>query len=125
MKTISVYFFLFTTLLTLSCSKNNSKDQIAFGLAANDISVNNEGVSKDYGIFDYSLQAENSCIVSTFKIEGSNKEEKLYKLTIHELGHTQSLKHCPEKTCFMRDTIRKNHFNEPTGFCKNVKTIFG
>ena len=62
-----------------------------------------------------------SCIVSTFRLRGKNREEKLFKLALHELGHTQGLKHCPTKNCFMRDAKGKDHWNELNGFCKRCK----
>jgi archaemetzincin len=39
-------------------------------------------------------------------------------LAFHELGHTQGLPHCKNKTCFMRDAEGGNHLGEETGFCQ-------
>jgi archaemetzincin len=69
-----------------------------------------------------------ACIASTFRVKGKDKLEKLFKLSIHELGHTQGLartktKHCPEKTCLMRDAEGKDHLDELKMFCSKCKPI--
>ncbi len=64
-----------------------------------------------------------SCIASSFRLKGNNKLEKLYKVAIHELGHTQGLPHCSVKTCLMRDAEGKDCLNEETGFCKSCKAV--
>lgn len=40
-----------------------------------------------------------------------------------ELGHTQGLNHCPEKTCLMRDAEGKDHLNELKDFCPKCKSV--
>lgn len=63
----------------------------------------------------------NACVISTFRLKGNNQAEKLYKVAIHELGHTQGLPHCPDKSCFMRDAEGKDHLNEEVHFCPKCK----
>jgi archaemetzincin len=71
-----------------------------------------------------------ACIVSTFRLNegrsGTNISpkyiERIVKETVHELGHTFKLRHCPEKTCIMHycrneeDVDRKS--NELCRYCK-------
>ncbi len=63
----------------------------------------------------------NSCVASSFRLASNNRIEQLLKLVLHEMGHTESLRHCELRTCFMRDCGGKNHWDEVTGFCKNCK----
>jgi archaemetzincin len=62
-----------------------------------------------------------SCVASTFRLHGNNRFEKLVKVALHELGHTEGLNHCPEKTCLLRDAEGKDHLNEEKGFCASCK----
>lgn len=79
-------------------------------------------VSSDYGIMGLGFCPGVSCIASTFRLKGNNKMEKLFKVAIHELGHTQGLQHCPTNNCLMRDAKGKDHLNEETGFCPKCKS---
>ena len=96
-------------------------NETIIGLTTKDISISKKGVSKDYGVFGFSLCPGNSGVISTFKIKGKNKLVKLYKLAIHEIGHTKGLPHCNSTNCFMRDAKGKDHFNQLTDFCQNCK----
>lgn len=96
-------------------------NETIIGLTTKDISISKKGVSKDYGVFGFSLCPGNSGVISTFRIKGENKLEKLYKLAIHEIGHTKGLPHCTSTNCFMRDAKGKDHFNQLTDFCQNCK----
>jgi archaemetzincin len=95
--------------------------QVTVGFTNQDIS-DTKGDIQDYGIMGLGYQPGPSCVVSTFRLSKKNILEQYFKLTIHELGHTQGLPHCPVKTCFMRDAEGKNHADEETEFCTNCKT---
>lgn len=77
--------------------------------------------NSDYGIFGLSFCPGNACVISSFRIKGTNKYEKFYKVVLHEIAHTEGLQHCVKKNCFMRDAEGKDHLNEETEFCKNCK----
>lgn len=87
-----------------------------------DISVT-KGKVADFGVMGLGYRPGNACVASSFRLNPKNKNEQFYKIAIHELGHTQGLKHCPDKTCFMRDAEGKNPTNEEKDFCQNCKKV--
>ena len=90
---------------------------ITVGLTEKDISVT-KGKIQDFGVMGLGYRPGKSCVASSFRVNKNKKDEQHFKVAIHEIGHTQGLKHCPVKTCFMRDAEGKNYTDELTGFCK-------
>jgi len=70
-----------------------------------------------------SFQPGNACIASTFRLDKQNLLDQLFKVAIHELGHTQGLDHCNVKTCYMRDAEGKNTTDQEIGFCDKCKSV--
>lgn len=101
-------------------NKRATKGHVIMALTNKDISWT-KGTIKDYGIMGLGLCPGNSCVASTFRLSKTNTLDQLFKIAIHELGHTQGLPHCPVKTCFMRDAEGKNHTNELNAFCENCR----
>lgn len=101
-------------------SKNTKQNFVTIGLTAKDISAT-KGNIKDFGIMGLGFRPGTACVASSFRLNKDNRNEQLFKVAIHELGHTQGLKHCPEKKCFMRDAEGKNPTDEETEFCKKCK----
>lgn len=102
-------------------------NQLIIGLTNKDISTT-KGKDADWGVMGLGFSPGKSCIASTFRLKGENRLEKLFKVAIHELGHTQGLartktKHCPEKNCLMRDAEGKDHLNELKVFCSKCKPV--
>lgn len=95
--------------------------ELLIGLTNKDISTTKNG-KQDWGVFGLGFMPGKSCIASSFRLKG-NKQEKLFKVAIHELGHTQGLPHCPVKNCFMRDAKGKDILEEETNFCSNCKEV--
>ena len=93
---------------------------VTLALTNKDISVT-KGKVADFGVMGLGYRPGNACVASSFRLNPKNKNEQFYKIAIHELGHTQGLKHCPDKTCFMRDAEGKNPTNEEKDFCQNCK----
>ena len=89
---------------------------VTIGLTHKDISHTN-GKIEDFGIMGLAYQPGNSCIASTFRLSKNNKKEQLFKVAIHEFGHSQGIPHCEVKSCYMRDAEGKNPTNEETEFC--------
>jgi archaemetzincin len=93
---------------------------IVIALTTKDISCTNDGIP-DWGVIGLGFCPGNACVVSTFRLSKSNTLEQLFKASIHELGHTQGLDHCPNKSCFMRDAEGKNTTDEENDFCPKCK----
>lgn len=94
---------------------------ITIGMTTKDISTT-KGQKEDYGIMGLGYQPGKACVVSTFRLKKRNLTDQFVKLSLHELGHTAGLPHCPISTCFMRDAEGKNQFDKETGFCDRCKT---
>ncbi|MFL9484232.1 matrixin family metalloprotease [Chitinophagaceae bacterium LWZ2-11] len=103
-------------------SKNIGNDTIIIGLTEKDISTR-KGYIQDWGVMGLGYCPGNACIVSTYRLDKSNLNEQFFKVAIHELGHTQGLPHCPNKTCFMRDAEGGNKANEEADFCSSCKAF--
>lgn len=71
---------------------------------------------KDFGVMGLGYQPGNACVASLYRLENKNN---LYKVAIHELGHTTGLPHCPGKTCYLRDAKGGDPTDEEKGFCPN------
>ena len=95
---------------------------VTLALTNKDISVT-KGKVADFGVMGLGYRPGNACVASSFRLNPKNKNEQFYKIAIHELGNTQGLKHCPDKTCFMRDAEGKNPTNEEKDFCQNCKKV--
>jgi archaemetzincin len=64
-----------------------------------------------------------ACVASSYRLSNNERLSQLFKVSIHELGHTQGLPHCEVKVCFMRDAEGRNPTNEEKGFCPRCKTF--
>ncbi len=102
-------------------SENTSENGVTLGVTTKDISVT-KGKYADWGVMGLAYKPGKACVISSFRLKGKNQDEKLYKVAIHELGHTQGLNHCPDKSCYMRDAEGKDHLNEEIHFCEKCKT---
>lgn len=102
-------------------NKRTPLDHVTMALTSKDISWTNGNI-KDFGIFGLGLCPGKACVASTFRLSKTKTKIQLFKVAIHELGHTQGLPHCPVKTCFMRDAEGKNPTDEEKEFCPKCKT---
>lgn len=96
------------------------KGHISIGLTSSDISTTKGSVA-DWGVMGLGYRPGASCVVSTFRLSKNNLREQLYKVCIHELGHTEGLPHCPVKSCFMRDAEGHNTTEEEKEFCASCR----
>ena len=101
--------------------KATEDGHVTMGLTNKDISAE-KGKVFDYGIMGLAYQPGKSCVVSTYRLSKKNINEQFFKVAIHELGHTQGLPHCPDKTCLMTDANGKNNTDKENGFCIKCKT---
>ena len=103
-------------------SKNTPNRHVTIGLTAKDISTTKNGIP-DWGIMGLGFCPGVACIASSFRLSKNEKLMQLFKVSIHELGHTQGLPHCSVKYCFMRDAEGRNPTNEEKGFCQTCKSF--
>lgn len=101
-------------------SSRIGKDSVIIGLSKKDISVT-KGEFSDWGVMGLGYCPGNACIASSFRLKKNNKNEQFYKVALHELGHTQGLTHCNDKTCLMRDAEGGNPLDEEKDFCSSCK----
>lgn len=95
---------------------------VVIGLTTKDISVR-KGNMEDWGVMGLAYMPGHSCVVSTYRLSKKNLHEQLYKVAIHELGHTQGVAHCEyDKSCYMRDAGGGNPLDEETHFCSYCKS---
>lgn len=98
------------------------KNCVTLGLTNKDISAT-KGKIADFGIMGLGYRPGNACVASSYRLNPKNKSEQFYKIAVHELGHTQNLPHCANKTCLMRDAEGKNPTDEEKDFCENCKKV--
>ncbi|MFY7964436.1 MAG: matrixin family metalloprotease [Chitinophagaceae bacterium] len=103
-------------------SKICENGHVVIGLTSKDISTNKDKI-KDWGVMGLGYCPGNACIASTFRLSKENKKSQFYKVAVHELGHTQGLPHCANKTCFMQDAEGGNTTNNEKDFCNHCKQL--
>jgi len=103
-------------------SQSASSDTVVIGLTEKDISVT-KGQVQDWGVMGLGYCPGTACIVSTYRLSKRNLYQQFYKVAFHELGHTQGLQHCTNKTCFMRDAEGGNPLDQEKGFCTSCKAF--
>jgi archaemetzincin len=99
---------------------NTPNEQVTIGLTSKDMSTTKDSVA-DWGVMGLGFCPGKACIASTFRLSKTEKLMQLFKVAIHELGHTQGLPHCEVKSCFMRDAEGRNPTNEEKDFCNDCK----
>jgi archaemetzincin len=96
-------------------AKTASDTEVAVGLTGRDISMVKDG--KDWGIIGLGYQPGKSCVVSGYRLHKANLNEELFKVVLHELGHTRGIRHCSQKNCFMRAAEGRNVTAQVHVFC--------
>ncbi len=100
---------------------NTPEGFVTLGLTSRDISYK-KGTIADWGVMGLGYRPGKACVASDFRLAAGQKREQLFKVAIHEIGHTQGLEHCEVKFCFMRDAEGRNPTNEETAFCASCKS---
>jgi archaemetzincin len=98
------------------------ENEVILALTSFDISTT-KNTHQDWGVMGLGFCPGKACIASTYRLAAKNKAEQFFKVAIHELGHTQGLPHCVQKTCYMRDAEGKNPTNEEVEFCKDCRKL--
>ncbi|HLN94978.1 MAG TPA: matrixin family metalloprotease [Flavobacterium sp.] len=95
---------------------------VVIGLAHTDISTTKNKV-KDWGVMGLGYHPGAACVVSDFRLRKHHQENQLYKVVLHELGHTEGLPHCPKRSCIMRDAEGKIPLQEEKAFCSKCRSF--
>jgi len=95
---------------------------VVIGLTDQDIRCTKNKVA-DWGVMGLGFCPGQASIASTFRLSKKERLQQLFKVAIHELGHTQGLPHCAVKTCYMRDAEGGNPTDEEKDFCKDCKAV--
>jgi archaemetzincin len=103
-------------------SRSIGQDTIVIGMTTRDISTTKDSIA-DWGIMGLGYCPGNACVVSTFRLSKTKLSDQFYKVALHELGHTLGLKHCPDKTCLMRDAEGGNPLDKEKDFCPSCKSL--
>lgn len=114
----TLLYFLDTTVA--------SKYDKVLGLTNRDISTT-KGVVADWGVLGLGSLGGRTCVVSTFRM-GRNQittaqfQQRLMAVSIHELGHTFGVPHCPEAGCYMQNANgRVARVDQETHFCPQCR----
>ena len=103
-------------------SRQTPKGHVTIGLTTKDISTTKDSFS-DWGVMGLGFCPGVACVASSFRLSKNERLMQLFKVSIHELGHTQGLPHCAVKYCFMRDAEGRNPTNDEKDFCPACKTF--
>jgi archaemetzincin len=96
--------------------------EVIVGLTSKDISTTKKDV-KDFGVMGLGFRPGKACVASTYRLNKNRIREQMFKVVIHELGHTQGIDHCPNKMCFMRDAKGGNPTDEEKTFCEKCRKV--
>lgn len=97
--------------------RRGSGNEVYLGVTSDDI-CHLKGQNPTYGIMGLGFRPGNACVASDHRVR---IKSNFFKIAIHELGHTAGLKHCPDKTCYMRDAEGHDPTGEEHDFCGSCK----
>jgi archaemetzincin len=104
-------------------SRHARKDETVLVVTTYDISTT-KGEKADWGVIGLGFCPGNACVVSTFRLSKKNTADQVYKICLHELGHTRGLPHCTLSYCYMRDAEGHNVADDMTRFCERCRARY-
>lgn len=105
--------------LNLYLNQFSSDSTIIIGLTSADIGKDNFRNRPHSGIMG---EAKGIGIpVAVFSSYRPRNNTQLFSVMLHEIGHTQGLKHCPDSKCMMQNANGGNPFARVNSFCAKCK----
>jgi len=99
--------------------RKSSGTDVIIGLTNKKIGIGKYRIKEVMGLAD---MPGYSSVTSTYMLSPENTYSQLYKLTLHELAHTQGVRHCKkDSTCYMSSVNGNNPWDVETGFCNRCK----
>lgn len=96
-----------------------AKDEVYIGITNKDISTS-KGEHADWGVMGLGYCPGHACIASSCRLKNKSM---LWKVAIHEMGHTAGLPHCKNTSCFMRDAEGGDPTAEEKYFCNSCRAF--
>ena len=96
-----------------------SDSTIVIGLTQEDIGLDNFRSRPHSGIMG--LASGIGTGVAVFSSYRPHGYEQLFSVMLHEIGHTQGLRHCPDTNCMMQNAKGGNPFAKTNSFCVKCK----
>lgn len=99
----------------------NPTGSVTLGLTNKDISTT-KGSAADWGVMGLGFCPGKACIASCFRLSAAHSAAQLFKVAVHELGHTEGLPHCAVTTCIMKDAEGKMQQRRKSLFVRHAHT---
>ena len=98
-----------------------SDTTIVIGLTQSDIGLDNFRGREHSGIMGQASGIGTGVAVfSSYRPHGNGQ---LFSVILHEIGHAQGLRHCPDEHCIMQDAKGGNPFSKTSTFCAKCKAF--
>lgn len=108
-------------LLNKYLTRYKSDTVMVVGLTTADIGLDNFRNRPHSGIMGMASGIGTGVAVfSSYRPRGNGQ---LFSLMLHELGHAQGLRHCPDKRCMMQNAKGGNPFSRTNKFCNKCRTF--
>jgi len=113
----------------LQCLKKTDRQSAnrIIGITNADISIFIPG-NRNWGIMGLGDCPGTSCIISEYRVlpTSTSKHQFITRmecLSLHELGHTFSLPHCPVPGCIMKDAEGKMDLDDTKNYCAQCASL--
>ncbi len=117
--------FIADSLLVFLGQTNKARFEKIIGITTKDISTKKD-TYENWGILGLGSCPGEACVISSFragKTKVSHKDfiRRMITLSLHELGHTYGLEHCPVTTCIMKDAEGKMNLDDGDAYCEKCR----
>ena len=98
---------------------HKTKENLVIGLTQADIGLDDFRGRPHSGIMG--LARGVGAGVAVFSSYRPRGHAQLFSVMLHELGHAQGLRHCPDAGCLMQNANGGNPFSKTSVFCENCR----